>query len=118
MPKRLFLMALVTALLSFTDIRALQPAAPPARLATPVPTRVSADRHDRSPELRHIAPGRPPIGEEAKEREPRWRRVTRRPDGLQRDSVVQTTPAVPSIPAPSRSVEGIGSVNGVLPPDT
>jgi subtilase family serine protease len=117
MTKRLFLMALVTAVLSFTDVRALQPPAP-AKSARAVPTRVSADRHDRSPQLRHLAPGRPPLGEEAKEREPRWRRVTRRPDGLQRDSVVQTTPAVPSIPAPSHSVEGIGSVNGVLPADT
>src|SRR5919112_3831417 len=117
MTKRLFLMALVTALSSFSDVRALQPAAP-AKRATPVPTRVSADRHDRSPQLRHIAPGRPPLGEEAKEREPRWRRVIRRPDGLQRDSVVQTTPAVSSIPAPLHSVEGIGSVNGVLPADT
>jgi subtilase family serine protease len=53
-----------------------------------------------------------------KEREPRWRRVSRHPSGLLPDPVVQTSPEIPTIPGPSRSVEGIGNVNGVLPPDT
>jgi hypothetical protein len=68
MTKRLFAMALVTVVLSLTDIRAIQPSAPPARRATAVPTLIAADRHDRSPHLRDMAPGRPPLGEEAKER--------------------------------------------------
>jgi subtilase family serine protease len=118
MTKRLFAMALVTVVLSLTDIRAIQPSAPPARRATAVPTLIAADRHDRSPHLRDMAPGRPPLGEEAKEREPRWRRVSRQPSGLLLDPIVQSTPAVPSMPTPSSSVEGIGNGNGVLPPDT
>ena len=65
-----------------------------------------------------MAPGRPPVGEKAKGREPRWRRVSRHPDGLLADSIVQTTPAAPLIPTPGQSVEGVGNVNGVLPPDT
>ncbi|HVQ50463.1 MAG TPA: Calx-beta domain-containing protein, partial [Mycobacterium sp.] len=53
-----------------------------------------------------------------KEREPRWRRVSRHPSGLLSDPVVQSSPELPSIPGPSNSVEGISNVNGVLPPDT
>jgi len=60
----------------------------------------------------------PPIGELAKEREPRWRRVVRHTAGLLSDPVVQTSPALPSIPGPSNSIEGVGNVNAVLPPDT
>jgi subtilase family serine protease len=117
MTKRLLAMALVTVVLSFTDIRATQPPAPPAR-GRAVPTLIAADRHDRSPLLRDMAPGRPPLGEEAKEREPRWRRVSRHPGGLLLDPVVQSTASVPSISTPSSSIEGIGNVNAVLPPDT
>ncbi len=65
-----------------------------------------------------LPPGRPPQGELIKEREPRWRRVSRHPSGLLSDPMVQSTPELPSIPGPSNSVEGISNVNGVLPPDT
>src|SRR4029078_8632147 len=34
------------------------------------------------------------------------------------DPVAQTYPSFPIIPGPNASVEGIGNVNGVLPPDT
>jgi subtilase family serine protease len=118
MTKRLLAMALVAVVLAFTDIRAVQPPAAPARRASAVPTLRPADRHDRSPQLRHIAHGKPPLGEEAKEREPRWRRVSRHPSGLQPDPIVQSAPAVPAMPTPANSVEGISNVNGVLPPDT
>jgi subtilase family serine protease len=118
MTQRLFVMALVTAVVSFTDIRAGQRPPEPARSASALPVVIAADRHDRSPQLRDVAPGRPPLGEQVKEREPRWRRVSRHPSGLLPDSMVQTTPAASLIPTPVQSVEGVGNVNGVLPPDT
>jgi subtilase family serine protease len=118
MTQRLFVMALVTAVVSFTDIRAGQRPAEPARGAAAVPVVIAADRHDRSPQLRDVPPGRPPLGEAVGEREPKWRRVSRHPSGLLPDSMVQTTPAAAVMPTPAQSVEGIGNVNGVLPPDT
>ena len=117
MTQRLFVMALVTAVVSFTDIRAGQRPAAPAGRAAAVPLVIAADRHDRSEQVRNVAPGRPPL-EQAKGREKRWRRVSRHPAGLLADSMVQTTPAAPLIPTPVQSVEGVGNVNGVLPPDT
>jgi hypothetical protein len=117
MTQRLFVVAVVAAVVSFTDIRAGQRPAEPARGAA-VPVVIKADRHDRSSQLRDVAPGRPPLGEQVKEREPRWRRVSRHPSGLLADSMVQTTPAPSLIPTPVQSIEGVGNVNGVLPPDT
>ncbi len=117
MTQRLFVVAVVAAVVSFTDVRAGQRPAQPARGAA-VPVVIAADRHDRLPRLRDVALGRPPLGEEVKEREPRWRRVSRHPSGLLADSIVQTTPAPSLIPTPVQSVEGVGNVNGVLPPDT
>jgi subtilase family serine protease len=118
MRQRLFVVTLVTAVVSFTDIRAGQRPAEPARGAAAMPVLIAADRHDRSPQLRDVALGRPPLGEQVKEREPRWRRVSRHPSGLLPDSIVQTTPAASLIPTPVQSAEGVGNVNGVLPPDT
>jgi hypothetical protein len=117
MTQRLFVVAVVAAVVSFTDIRAGQRPAEPHRGAA-VPVVIKADRHDRLARLRDVAPGKPPLGEEANEREPRWRRVSRHPSGLLADSMVQTVPAPSLIPTPVQSVEGIGNVNGVLPPDT
>ena len=117
MKPRLFVVAALIALVSITDIRAQRPG--PSRTRAGSPTSViNLDRFDRSPRLRDLPPGRPPIGELVKEREPRWRRVSRHPSGLLSDPVVQSVPELPAIPGPSNSVEGISNVNGVLPPDT
>lgn len=117
MKQRLFVVAALVALVSITDIRAQRPGPSKTRAGSPTSV-INLDRFDRSPRLRDLPPGRPPIGELIKEREPRWRRVSRHPSDLLSDPVVQSVPQVPSIPGPSNSVEGISNVNGVLPPDT
>jgi len=117
MKARLFVVAALIALVSITDIRAQRPASSAVRAGSPTSI-INLDRFDRSPRLRDLPPGAPPIGEMVKEREPRWRRVSRHPSGLLSDPVVQSAPDLPTIPGPSRSVEGISNVNGVLPPDT
>src|SRR3954469_16843712 len=117
MRQRLFVVAALVALVSITDIRAQRPAASALRAGAPTSV-IHFDRFDRSLQLRDLPPGTPPIGEMVKEREPRWRRVSRHPAGLLADPMVQTSPQIPTIPGPSRSVEGINNVNGVLPPDT
>lgn len=117
MRQRLFVVAALTALVSITDIKAQRPG--PQAIRAGVPTSViKVDRFDRSPRLRDLPPGAPVVGELVKEREPRWRRVSRHPSSLLSDPVVQSSPEISSIPGPSRSVEGINNVNGVLPPDT
>jgi subtilase family serine protease len=118
MRNRLFAMALAAAVVSFTDIRGGQRPGESAGRASAAPVIVTADRHDQSPRLRDLAPGRPPLGEQVKEREPRWRRVSRHPSGLRADSIVQSAPATVVIPTPGQSIEGVGNENGVLPPDT
>ena len=65
-----------------------------------------------------MALGRPPVGEEAEGREPRRRRVSRHPDGLLADSIVQTTACRSADLHARAKCEGLGNVNGVLPPDT
>jgi len=117
MRQRLFVVAVLTSLVSITDIRAQRPAPSATRAGSPTSV-IKLDRFDRSPRLRDLPPGVPPIGEMVKEREPRWRRVSRHPSGLLSDPVVQASPEIPNIPATSRNVEGIGNVNAVLPPDT
>jgi hypothetical protein len=118
MTKRLFVVAAVTGIVSFTDIRAGQSPASPANRATAAPVKIHSDRHDRSPLLRHMVAGAPLEGEKPEKRNPRWRRASRHPNGLLMDSAVQATAAPPAMPAPSRSIEGISNTNGVLPPDT
>src|SRR6476620_3559140 len=113
MKARLFVVAALVAIVSITDIRAQRPGVSLTRAGSPTSV-VKLDRFDRSPQLRDLPPGVPPIGEMVKEREPRWRRVSRHPSGLLSDPVVQNTPSLPTIPAPSRSIEGIGNVNAVL----
>jgi len=117
MKARLFVVAALVAIVSITDIRAQRPGVSKTRAGSPTSV-INLDRFDRSPRLRDLPPGRPPQGELIKEREPRWRRVSRHPSGLLSDPMVQSTPELPSIPGPSNSVEGISNVNGVLPPDT
>ena len=117
MRQRLFYVAVAAALVSITGIQAQPPVAQAVRAGKPTSV-IKLDRFDRSPRLRDLPPGAPPIGELVKEREPRWRRVARHTAGLFSDPVVQSSPSVPSIPGPSQSVEGVGNVNGVLPPDT
>lgn len=117
MRQRLFVVAALAALVSITDVRAQRPAHSAVRAGSPTSI-IKLDRFDRSPSLRDLPPGAPTVGELVKEREPRWRRVSRHPSGLLSDPVVQTSPALTTIPSPSRSVEGISNVNGVLPPDT
>ncbi len=118
MTKRLFVMAVVTAVVSFTDIRAVQPPASAAKQATAAPVRIRSDRHDRSPILRQMVAGKPLEGDKPEKRNPRWRRSSRHPGGLRMDSAVQAIPAAAAMPTPSRSIEGISNTNGVLPPDT
>jgi hypothetical protein len=116
MSKRLLLVALLFISVALTQVRALQ-------RQGPAPDRVDRDprvviaRHDRSAALRDIPAGPPPAVDRT-EREPLWRRVARRTSTLSTDPVLQSTPLPSSMPAPTRSVEGVGNVNGVLPPDT
>ena len=117
MRQRLFAVAVLAALVSITGIQAQRPAVQVLRAGKPTSV-INLDRFDRSPRLRDLPPGAPPIGELVKEREPRWRRVARHTAGLFSDPVVQSSPSAPSISGPSQSVEGVGNVNGVLPPDT
>src|SRR5689334_9163822 len=91
MRQRLFVVAVLTALVSITDIKAQRPAPSAIRAGSPT-SLINLDRFDRSPRLRDLPPGRPPIGELVKEREPRWRRVSRHPASLLSDPVVQSNP--------------------------
>src|SRR4029078_11560707 len=117
MRQRLFVVGVLTALVSITDIRAQRPSPSATRAGSPTSI-IKLDRFDRSPRLRDLPPGVPPIGEMVKEREPRWRGGSRHPSGLLSEPVVPASSEIPNIPATSRNVEGIGNVNAVLPPDT
>jgi len=79
----------------------------------PAVTFALADRFDVSPALRHVPP-RPPQSRAMHEMG-KFRRFT---GPRSRDAVVQNTPVTPQVPLPSMTVEGVGNVNGVLPPDT
>jgi subtilase family serine protease len=95
-----------------------QPPQPP-RPATPRgrPVVVPAGRHDTSRALRDITPVAPARRQDPDEREPRLpRRIVR--DRAVPDPVVQRFRGLAAMPAASLSIEGIGNVNGVLPPDT
>jgi subtilase family serine protease len=116
MTKRLVLLAVTAALASLTDVKA-QRAGEMPRAGAPAQRVIAADRHDRSQTLKDMA-AMPPAGEQVKGREHRWRRVSRHAADLLPDPVVQNVPAVVTIPTPGRSFEGLGNLNGVLPPDT
>jgi subtilase family serine protease len=116
MSKRLFLVAIAFVATAITQVTAVQRQTPgPDRV--PGAPHVIAARHDQSARLRDIPPGPPPPVDRT-EREPQMHRVARRSSTPIPDPVVQSTPSVSVVPGPTRSVEGVGNVNGVLPPDT
>ena len=116
MSKRPFLVAIALVGTAMTQVTAQRPTAGPDR-ADHAPRVINA-RHDRLPTLRDLPPGLPPSGEMA-EHEPQMRHVARHASTtLVADPVVQSTPAITTVAGPTRSIEGVGNVNGVLPPDT
>jgi subtilase family serine protease len=76
----------------------------------------AAQRHDTSRFLRDIRPIGPVDRHEPDEREPRFVRRIQRPRTP--DPIVQNAPGVAALGPASQSIEGIGNVNNVLPPDT
>ena len=117
MRKRPFLVVAALVGTAITQVTAVQRPTPGPDRVSGAPHVVKA-RHDRSARLRDIQPGPPPPVEEA-EREPQMHRVARRSSTtLVADPVVQTTPAVTAVAGPTRSIEGVGNVNSVVPPDT
>src|SRR5262249_9775424 len=100
---------------ALAPIRA-QPPSPPAGRAS-APSVVPADRHDISAALHDIAAPRA-AGPARQIKEPGPIRRGRGPRGRRGDTLVEDSPAVPTIPLPSLTFEGINNVNGVLPPDT
>jgi len=116
MSKRPFLVAIALVGTAITQVTAQRPTPGPDR-ADQAPHVIKA-RHDRLARLRDLPPGLPPSGE-MEEHEPQMRHVARHSSTtLVADPVVQSTPAVTTVAGPTRSVEGVGNVNGVLPPDT
>ena len=116
MHKRLFLVALVLIATALTEVTAVQRRTPAPDRAGGPPSIIAA-RHDRSAELRHV-PIRPAPAVDETEREPLWRRISRHTSGMLADPVLQDAPTVTTIPGPSRSIEGVGNVNSVIPADT
>jgi hypothetical protein len=89
----------------------------------PVPPRPlvgQAIKHDVSPELRELPPLPPSSGPGARviPRQPLPRRPSAAGEREERDPVVQDWEGPVSMPAPIQNFDGIGNVNGVLPPDT
>lgn len=91
-----------------------RPTSPPGQQRASV---VAAARHDTSAPLRAIPPVPPARRLDPDEREPRLARRIVRGRGAP-DPVVQRRAGASTMPATSQSVEGIGNVNEVLPPDT
>jgi len=117
MRKRAFLVAAALVGTAITQVTAVQRSAPGLDRVEGAPHVVVA-RHDRSARLRDIAPGLPPPVDKV-EREPQMHRVARHSSTtLVADPVVQSTPALPALAGPTRSIEGVGNLNGVFPPDT
>ena len=80
---------------------------------------VAAEKHDVSARLRDVRPIPPAKGHDPDEREPGpFRRTSSTATAPTIDTVVQSVAPTAAAPAPSFTVEGIGNVNGVLPPDT
>ncbi|MEO5898479.1 MAG: CARDB domain-containing protein [Vicinamibacterales bacterium] len=97
------------------------PAEPPQRPPVAAgrgvrPVITAAERRDTSPPLRDIRAIAPFQRHEPEEREKRLvRRIER---ARTPDTMVQTTPGAAMLAPSSMSIEGIGNVNNVLPPDT
>ena len=101
----------VTALLMTAGGQGLSPVP-----ALPHAQHVAAGRHDMSPALRTLRPAR--FVRTEREREPQpWRRANRA-QKLAFDPIVQNYPTAPAMPLPTQTIDGVGNVNGVLPPDT
>lgn len=79
--------------------------------------RIAAERHDLSPALRDIPPVKPGAHHDPSEREKKLARHIRKLR-TSPDPIVQNYSSSALIPAPAMSFEGLGNVNGVLPPDT
>jgi hypothetical protein len=115
MKKRLFPVAIALVGIALTEVKAVQRQGPPPDRVNAAPVVIAA-RHDRLPSLRSAAINAVPV--DLTDREPLWRRVSRHTAGLLADPVLQDVPSVTNIPGPTRSIEGIGNVNTVVPPDT
>ncbi len=92
----------------------------PQRVVARSPRVISASRHDVSRALRDVPP-RPPVRDrvEREMHKPRpMRGQPRARTGREvPDPVVQGTLAPANMPSSSQNFEGVGNVNGVLPPD-
>ena len=109
---RVFLAAAgVTALLMTAGGQGLSPVP-----ALPRAHHVAAERHDISPALRTVRPATFVQTETARETQP-WRRPNRA-QKLPFDPIVQNYPTAPTMPLPAHTIEGVGNVNRVLPPET
>jgi subtilase family serine protease len=87
---------------------------PPGTPPKARPVFVRADHMDVSPALRRM-PVRPPKAGAHREETPLFRHLVG-PRSI--DPVVQSNPLTPLIASPAFTVEGVGNINGVLPPDT
>src|SRR5688572_4953489 len=95
-------------------------AQPPQRGERPAaarPERKAAERHDTSRALRDMPPVAPARRTDPDEREPRGTRRIVRGRGRP-DPVVQRSSGTARVTALSQTVDGVGNVNAVLPPDT
>lgn len=81
------------------------------------PERQAAERHDTSRALRDMPPVAPARRVDPDEREPRGTRRIVRGRGRP-DPVVQRSSGTARVTALSQTVDGVGNVNAVLPPDT
>src|SRR5687768_7038914 len=81
------------------------------------PERQAAERHDTSRALRDMPPVSPARRVDPDEREPRGTRRIVRGRGRP-DPVVQRSSGTARVTALSQTVDGVGNVNAVLPPDT
>ena len=96
-----------------------QLSAPPAAERGPVV--VPEVRHDLSPplgSLANVSVSAPTTSVLRQIKEPGPMRVGRGPQGQRVDTIVQDVPSASSMPPALFAFEGIGNVNGVLPPDT
>jgi hypothetical protein len=110
--------ALILAVLSGPSVEGLSSAAPQGQRPTSAkPERRAAERHDTSRPLRDMPPVPPARRTDPDEREPHLVRQIVRGRGLP-DPVIQRSAGRSRSLAPAQSTDGVGNVNGVLPPDT
>ena len=112
--------ALVVAVCSGPSLHGLSPEPGAQRGNPPLsgrPERQAAERHDTSRALRDMPPVAPARRTDPDEREPRGTRRIVRGRGRP-DPVVQRSAGGARASALSQTVDGVGNVNAVLPPDT